>query len=295
MPQFAIIDAPSILGLRPTGVEHLPEALRAAGLLTQLRGEYAGRISSLPYNPNRDKSTLLLNPDAIRAFSLQLAEKVIFVLNKKQFPVVLGGDCSILIGNLLALKRIGGSSRYGLFFIDGHSDFYQPEASPTGEVADMELAIVSGRGPDILTNIGGLKPLVRDEDIVVFGCRDEEQATSYGSQSVHETNMHIFDLQQVRKSGITRAASLAIEKLMKDDLVGFWIHLDVDVLDEVIMPAVDYHLDGGLCFPDLSELLRIILGSGRAVGMDITILNPGLDVDGSITRRFVSSVVSGLT
>ena len=159
----------------------------------------------------------------------------------------------------------------------------------------MELAIVSGRGPDILSNIGGLKPLVRDEDIVVFGCRDEEQAASYGSQSVHETNMHVIDLEQVRKSGITRAASLAIEKLMKDDLVGFWIHLDVDVLDEVIMPAVDYHLDGGLWFPDLSELLKIILGSGRAVGMDITILNPGLDVDGSITRRFVSSVVSGLS
>jgi len=106
MPQFAIVDAPSILGLRPTGVEHLPEALRAAGLLTELSGEYAGRISSLPYNPNRDKSTLLLNPDAIREFSLQLAEKVIFVLNKKQFPVVLGGDCSILIGNLLALIQI---------------------------------------------------------------------------------------------------------------------------------------------------------------------------------------------
>ena len=56
-PQFAIIDAPSILGLRPTGVEHLPEVLRAAGLLTDLSAEYAGRISSLPYNPNRDKST----------------------------------------------------------------------------------------------------------------------------------------------------------------------------------------------------------------------------------------------
>jgi arginase len=129
----------------------------------------------------------------------------------------------------------------------------------------MELAIVSGRGPDILTNIGGLKPLVRDEDIVGFGCRDEEQAVSYGSQNVHETNMHIFDLEQVRKSGITRASSLAIEKLMKDDLVGFWIHL-VDVLDEVIMPAVDYHLDGGLCFPDLSELLKIVLGSGHRNG-----------------------------
>jgi arginase len=115
----------------------------------------------------------------------------------------------------LALKQIGGSRRYGLFFIDGHFDFYQPEASPTGEVADMELAIVSGRGPDVLTNSGGLKPLVRDEDIVLFGCRNEEQAAIYRSQ----TNMHVFDFEQVRKSGVSRAASLAIEKLMKDDLL----------------------------------------------------------------------------
>jgi hypothetical protein len=73
----------------------------------------------------------------------------------------------------------------------------------------MELAIVSGRGPDVLTNIGGFKPLVRDEDLVLFGCRDEEQAAIYGSQSVHETNMHVFDFEQVRKSGVSRAASLA--------------------------------------------------------------------------------------
>jgi arginase len=300
MPQFAIIDAPSILGLQPIGVQHLPEALKAAGLMKKLKAEYAGRILSLPYNPQRDKPTLLLNADTIRAFSLQLAEKVISVLHKKQFPIVLGGDCSILIGHLLALRQMGSSSRsgdrYGLFFIDGHADFYQPEASLTGEVADMDLAIVSGRGPDILTNIEGLKPLVLDQDVVVFGYRDREQAASYGSQDVYETNMHVFDLQKVHTLGITHAASLAIENLMKDDLAGFWIHLDVDVLDDAIMPAVDYRLDGGgLSFSDLSELLKIILGSGCAVGMDITIFNPLLDVDGSITRRFVSSIVAGLS
>jgi arginase len=159
----------------------------------------------------------------------------------------------------------------------------------------MDLAIVSGRGPDILTDIEGLKPLVLDQDIVVFGYRDGDQAASYGSQDVYETNMHVFDLEKVHTLGITHAASLAIEKLMNDDLAGFWIHLDVDVLDDEIMPAVDYRLDGGLSFSDLNELLKIILGSKCAVGMDITILNPLLDVDGSITHRFVSSIVACLS
>lgn len=77
MPRYSIIDAPSILGLRPTGVESLPEALKAAGLLKRLNAKYAGRVQpSLSYNPKRDKITLLLNANTIRSFSLQLADTV---------------------------------------------------------------------------------------------------------------------------------------------------------------------------------------------------------------------------
>ena len=125
-----------------------------------------------PYNTERDPETLLLNPNRLRDYARQLAETVTEVLQQHKFPIVLGGDCSNVIGCMLALRRMG---RYGLFFIDGHADFYQAEANPNGEVASMDLAIVSGRGPNILTNIDSLRPLVRDEDIVVFGYRDAEQ------------------------------------------------------------------------------------------------------------------------
>jgi arginase len=292
--QFTIIEAPSILGLRPTGVQYLPEAFKAAGLMSGLRAEYGGQVSPLSYSSERDKLTLLLNPDSIREFSLQLANTVAFVLHNKRFPLVLGGDCSILIGNLLALRRLG---TYGLFFIDGHADFYQPQVSPTGEVADMDLAIVSGRGPNILTNIEGLKPLVRDPDIIVFGYRDAEQAASYGSPDVRDTNMHVFDLSYVRKfDTVAAAACQAVDVLENNELDGFWIHLDADVLDDSIMPAVDYRLGGGgLSFSELSELLKTLVASDAAVGMDITIFNPLLDFDRSITRRFVSSLIQGLS
>jgi arginase len=293
MPKFAIIDAPSILGLRPTGVEDLPEALKAAGLHEALNAQFLGRVQPLlSYSSERDQSTQLLNGKAIREFSLQLAESITEVVRKRNhFTIVLGGDCSIIIGTLLALRRLG---RYGLFFIDGHADFYQPEASVSGEVADMDLAIVSGRGPDILTNIDGLKPLVRDEDIVVFGYRDAEQAASYGSQNVIDTNMQVYDLQHVNGLGIPNASSLATRKLLENEIDGFWIHLDADVLDDSIMPAVDYRLAGGLSFSELSDILRILCLSGHAVGMSITIFNPRIDSDGSIARKFVSSIVSGL-
>jgi len=107
--RYSIIDAPSILGLRPTGVEHLPEALKAAGLLEKLNAEYAGCVRpSLQYSPEHDRRTLLLNAVPIRSFSVQLATAVRDVLDDNRFPVVLGGDCSILIGTLLSLRRMAG-------------------------------------------------------------------------------------------------------------------------------------------------------------------------------------------
>jgi arginase len=292
MPKFAIIDAPSILGLRPTGVEDLPEALKAAGLHEKLGAKYVGRVyTSSPYNPERDSSTLLLNAKAIREFSLVLCRTVSSVLSKKLFPIIIGGDCSIVIAPLLALRHSG---RYGLFFIDGHADFYQPEASLSGEVADMDLAIISGRGPDILTNIDGLGPFVREEDIVLFGYRDGEQSASYGSQDVRDTNMHVFDLLEVKELKITNAVSLATKGLLKNRIDGFWIHLDADVLNDAIMPAVDYRLEDGLSYSDLTEVLKALLATKHAVGMTITIFNPRLDLDGSIANKFVSSIVDGL-
>jgi arginase len=123
-----------------------------------------------------------------------------------------------------------------------------------------------------------------------------EQAASYGSQDVQTTNIHSFDLNYVKKVGITTAALEAVKNLLQqDELLGFWIHLDADVLDDSIMPAVDYRLNDGLSFSELSELLKIIVSSGRTIGMDITIFNPNFDSDGSIARRFVSTIVEGLT
>lgn len=292
---FAFIDAPSILGLRPTGVELLADALRAAGLMEKLHAEYIGKI--IPYSTysyERDKITGLLNPVAIKYFSLRLAEVVRDVLCRNKFPIVVGGDCSILIGNVLALKQL---SRYGLFFIDGHTDFYKPEQSTTGEVADMDLSIVSGHGPDILSNLNGLKPLILEQDIVVFGYRDWEQSASYGCENIKKvTKMHALDLLDIRKMGLKNATNLAIDRLLsKNELSGFWIHLDADVLDDSIMPAVDYRIPGGITYSELTDLLKLLFATNLAIGMSITIFNPLLDKDGTIVRNFVSSIVNGLS
>jgi arginase len=291
VPNYVVIDAPSNLGLRPTGVEMLPIALKSAGLITKLSADYAGCVTPLPYQSERDPITQMRNADGIRLYSQHLADVVSAEVQAGHFPIVLGGDCSILLGAMLALHRIG---RYGLFFLDGHADFYQPEAELHGEVASMELALVSGRGPDVLTTIEGFRPLVRDEAIVAFAFRDADQAAQEGSRDIRATAIHSYDLHQARTPDIVTVATRALEPLQHAQLSGFWIHLDADVLDDTVMPAVDYRMPDGLQFDELSAVLGILLRTGRAVGMTITIFNPALDSDGTIAQRFVDSIVAGL-
>jgi arginase len=294
MPRFAVIEAPSILGLRPTGVETLPEALVNAGLIDRLDGRYAGRVTpETPYDFERDAATLTLNANGIVSFSRALADAVGTVLDHGDFPVVLGGDCSIMLGDLLALKRRG---RYGLLFIDGHADFYNPEANPNGEAASMELAFATGRGPDLLTNIEGRGPLVNDEDVVAFGYRDAEEQAAHGSPPLPR-GLLAFDLPEIRRRGVEVAASGAVAHLTRDRGPGdgFWVHVDADVLDDAIMPAVDYRLPGGLSWEELAAIMRMAFQSRRAVGLEVTIYNPKLDPGREGARGLANVIADALT
>lgn len=290
--RIAIIEAPSVLGLTPSGVERLPEALLANGLATRLEARRAGRLETPAYDVRRDPATQTLNAPAIAQWSPRLADAVGSVLQAEEFPLILGGDCSILLGAALGLRRLGG--RYGLLFIDGHADFYQVDVNPNGQAASMELAFVTGHGPELLTNIEGRAPLVREEDVVVFGFRDAAEQAEYGSQPL-PASMEVYDLDRVRRVGVPAAISGAIEYLTRPGLDGFFIHLDADSLADDIMPAVDYRQPGGLTAEELTTALAVAMSSHGAVGLEVTIYNPGLDNDGASGRALTDILVSAIT
>lgn len=293
MTRYAIVEAPSILGLKPTGVDRLPAVLLQHGLADELHARRAGRIvPAAAYDTERDHETLTLNAPGIAEYSVRLADAVADVIGRGEFPILLGGDCSILLGSSLALRRRG---RYGLLFIDGHADFYQPEANPNGEAASMDLAFATGRGPELLTNLEGLRPLVRDEDVVAFGFRDAEEQRKYGSQPL-PPEVLALDLSEVRRLSVKRAAQRAVEHLTAAErpTCGFFIHLDADVVSDDLMPAVDYRTPDGLSWDELRTVLETALGSGRAVGIEITIYNPALDASGTSGRDLTRTLIEAL-
>jgi arginase len=74
------------------------------------------------------------------------------------------------------------------------------------------------------------------------------------------------------------------------------VHLDVDVLDDDLMPAVDYRHSGGITWEEAAEILRGLLREGGARGLEVTIFNPRLDADGSLAQHLsglISNVVPG--
>ncbi len=291
MLNIAIVDAPTNLGLIPTGVEGLGAALQRAGLRQRLGATHAGHVEPLPYDERRDADTQLLNPRGLHDFALRQAELVGELLDQRTFPLVLGGDDSILLGNLLALRRRG---RYGLVFLDAHYDFYLPEQSPTGQASDCDLALATGRGPGLIANLDGLGPLVRDDDVAVLGSRDAAEREQFAGPDPRATAMLVLDLGEMRELGSREAAGRAVRQVLAGGAAGFWVHLDADVLDDAVNPAVDYRLPGGLSVDDLADVLRTLMASGRAVGMDVSIYNPALDDDGTAARAIVNSLAHGL-
>jgi arginase len=283
MPAITVIEAPSVLGLFPRGVETMPDALEAAGLSEALRADCV-RVPPPTFVPGRHPVTLLNNSDAIGSYAVDLADVIDAVVRRGRFPLVLGGDCSIGLGALLSLRRRG---RFGLLFLDGHADFAHPLDEPSGEAASMDLALAVGRGPAAFT-VDGRSALVEESDVCVLGYRAHDDGTDT-CRGVHidDTSITALDLDTCRELGFVEATDRALAVVNRPDSDGFWIHLDADVLDDSVMPAVDYRNPDGLSWGELAAVVHAALSTGRAAGMHVTIFNPTLDPGGSICARMV--------
>jgi arginase len=92
----------------------------------------------------------------------------------------------------------------------------------------------------------------------------------------------------VRKRGPAATALIALERVAQAELSGFWIHVDADVLDPAVLPAVDSPEPDGLGLDELAELLTPLVHHPRALGLELTIYEPALDPDGICAVRLAT-------
>lgn len=282
-----LVLAPSNLGLSPLHDGHIPgawrapEALMDAGLGKAMNYSHLHSLPRPNYRPEAQEGTRIRNGYAIRAYDLILGETVGIICKSGDFALVIGGDCSLLLGALVGARQAGPVS---LVHIDGHSDFrhpgnYDPKAALSG-AAGMDLALATGRGEPLLTVWPGVPdPLVSDANVIQIGER-ESHDPDFAWPDIADTVIEQVDIFGALKIGRSGLSQRIHDVLLRAPEQSFWIHFDVDVMDQAIMPAVDCPGSPGLSPECLIQILSSLVSSARCLGMTLTIYDPDRDPEG---------------
>jgi arginase len=271
------------------GTELGPQAMRDLGLVDRLKAADAGDLAVRIVGPDRDPRSGIVGwpsvGDTVSAIRAAIAE----MMAAGQRPLLLGGCCTILMGAAAGARDVLG--RVGLAYADGHVDVYDHRTSPTGEAADMPVAGLLGIGWPELTATMGETPVIDGSDIVVLGARDVDEAADIGDLperlglTVHGPADIAADPGGLGRETRDRFAGSAIP---------YWLHLDLDVLDEVVFPATDYLMPGGLDMDQLADLLRPLGHDAGLVGVSIGCYNPQKDPDGQYGAALTDLLVDVL-
>ena len=288
-----LIAAPWSIGLRPNaaGVEpgtwRAPQVLREAGLVERLGAATVVELCRPPYSFEAQPGSRIRNGVTLREHGLRLAAAVGEALKAGRTPVVVGGDCSVLLGCLAGARRRG---QCGLIHVDGHTDFAHPgnhDFTTLRAAAGMDLALASGRGELLLTHWPAVDgPLVEDRLIVHLGDRT-------GADEPTDPSLTI-GIDEILASGVDDSARRALAHLDRCGVRPLWLHVDLDVLDAAELSAVDSPGSPGLRFDQLAALLALVHASGRVIGVDIAIYDPDLDPGQVHAQSIVDCVGAGL-
>jgi agmatinase len=193
-------------------------------------------------------------------------EDVLELLSKNVLPVVIGGDHSVPIPVVRAMKELGP---FHVIQFDAHLDFVneifgvrEGQGNPMRRISEMKH--VSG-----ITQIG-----IRGQGS--SSRQDFDDARAYGST--------IIGPRQFRQIG----AKGVIDMLPKG--TRFYVTIDCDVLDPAIAPGTGSPSPGGLDYYEVTDVLRGIADRGEVIGFDFCEVAPIYDPTGmtcQVTARII--------
>jgi arginase len=275
------------------GVARAPSALRAGALVDAIRAAGLeirdhGDLELEPPVPTRDPASGLIAPVALIAMIRTVRATVEASLRDGGFPLVLGGDCPILLG-CLGAPALGDAC---LVFVDGHEDAWPPLASTTGEAADMELGFLLRLAVDTLpADLVAELPRLEPRRVTVIGARDAAELAEAGIPSI-DRQVEIIRPGSVDPATADRLGADTVRRLARAGRP--WLHVDLDVLGTSSLAAVDYQQPGGIDWATLLNLSQGALADGAVAGWTVTIYNPDLDPDRSGARAIVRYLVDAL-
>jgi len=290
---IGVIGIPYNVGWKGEGIDEGPSALRRAGLIEQL-GQVAEAVVDLgdvkaDLPPRDDSNPKLLNPYQVVAVCRAAAARVRSACEQGYFPLMLGAEDSVIMGIVEGLTQ-QLSEPLGLIYLDAHGDFNTPDTTPSGLIGGMDVAMLVGRGPDVLTKIFGHKPQLREEQIAIFGARDFDPPER---EMLEGSKLHLYTMDRVRELGAERAMREVTEILLRF-CERIYVHVDVDVLEPSEMKAIHMTAPDGLTLAECASALRAVRGSGKLCGLAVMVFNARKDPDGTEAQKLNQLIVDGL-
>ena len=269
----------------PFGTELAPAALREAGVAGAVGADDAGDLPVRLVGQARDAGTGVVGWPSVRSVTSAVRAQVHGLSAGGALPFLVGGCCTLLPGALSGARDALGA--IGLAYLDGHLDLYDGQTSPTGEPADMPVSVVTGNGPRAWSDDVGA-PVLGPGGLALLGPRDRAEAAAGGSVMPENAGLEAeLSPGALRERGMAAAGQAAAQRLT-GQAGRYWVHLDVDVLDEQAFPATDYLMPGGLTLAELHELMRPLLSGPGLAGVSLGCYNPEKDPAGSGAGALVS-------
>lgn len=273
------------------GTELAPDALRETGVVDAVGATDSGDLDVRIVGTGRDPATGIVGYPSVVATVHGVRDGLAPHLAAGRYTVVLGGCCTLIPG-AMAAARVARDAPVGLVTIDGHLDLYDGANSPTGEAADLPVAICVGVGDPQLTEAGPASPLVDPAHVALLAHRDSEEARGLGSLMPKDVGIDLsVDDVDVRKDGPGAVAERVVERLA-GRVDGYWLAIDVDVLADAAFPATPYHQPGGLETDELVALAGPLARAPGCIGLSFACYDPEMDTPERTGAQAVTSMLS---
>jgi len=278
MPGLACIGVPIDSAGVAGGTSLGPRALRSQGLIEAIRGVDRGDLEVAIRGSTRDPLTGVLESAQVDAATVAIREAVAAELSTGNRPFLIGGCCAMVPGALAGCRDVVGD--VGIIHLDGHLDLYDGATSPLGEAADMPLAVGLGFGPASWVAAAG-GPSLAPERTWILGYRDRSEARADGMIMPEDFQppVRCMSTHQMREMGPGLAVTAAVSDLART-AKGFWVHLDLDIVDPGLFYANDAPVDDGLDWDELVGALQAVIADPGLLGFSLGCYNPEKDPEG---------------
>lgn len=280
--RVSLLGVPTRFGTSYPGSEKTPALVRQAGILGRLAGAAlpyevidAGDVD-VPAAPWSDRGFPLKALGEVRKTAARQAARVRQLLWQGGAPLVVGGDCTTMLGTAAGLRQAG--LRFGMICFDAHGDFNTDRTTPSGNVHGMTVAAVAGRGAEPLLDVLGAGPTVPERRITLLGVRDLDPPEA---EALAASAVAVLMPPEMRRRGFRESGKLALDRALSaiagSAPDGLLLHVDLDVLDPGEGMGVGLPVPGGLHLDELTAALEPIVASGRVLAAELTEAAPALD------------------